>query len=64
MMAFTFDIEFSADKDTLKTGVVVSGIHRVTVLATSEHEARQIADQMVFAIGHEPTGAILIGVMI
>ena len=54
---FTFDIDFAHDKDTLKTGEVVGGTHRVSVLAHHEHEARLIADQMVAAGGREPTGA-------
>jgi hypothetical protein len=54
---FTFDIDFSADKDTLKEGKIVMGTHRVSVLAHHEHEGRLIADQMVAATGREPTGA-------
>jgi hypothetical protein len=54
---FTFDIDFAHDKDTLKTGEVIGGTHRVSVLAYHEHEGRLIADQMVAATGREPTGA-------
>lgn len=60
---FTFDIDFAADKDALKSGEVVSGTHRVSVRADTLNEATLVANQMVFATGREPTAARLIDVL-
>ena len=60
---FTFDIDFAADKDALKSGDVVSGTHRVTVRAGSLNDAMLVANQMVFATGREPTATRLIDVI-
>ena len=54
---YSFEVAWSQDKDTLKSGEVVSGYSKVVVEAEGEVEARLIAEQMVAATGKEPTGA-------
>lgn len=57
---WSFDVDFAADKDTLKEGQVVAGTHRVNVEAATQVDARLAAEQMVAARGKEPTGARLV----
>lgn len=51
----TFEVDWSRDKDTLKSGELRSGTSRLTVQGKDETDARLLAEQMVAARGHEPT---------
>jgi hypothetical protein len=52
---YTFDVDYSDDKDRLMTGETVSGTRRVIVEAPNMTEGALIAEEMVAARGWEPT---------
>lgn len=57
---WTVDVEWVADHDSLKAGVIADGVHRCQVMAANESEAELIATQLVAALGPMPTSAMLI----
>lgn len=62
MDVYTFHVEWALNKDTLMAGETCGGISRIKVAADSLLDARLTAEQMVAAVGHEPTQATLISV--
>jgi hypothetical protein len=51
------DVDWAHSKDDKR----LAGTHRVNVLASNQHEARLIAEQMVAARGKEPLGSTWVG---
>lgn len=50
-----FKVTWSRSKDTLKEGELASGHSYITIQHENVHGAKLLAEQMVFARGHEPT---------